>query len=667
MSIINKMLDESLRQKVLQSQISDMAYKITNGKKLSNKNFYEGIVNPGTIDIVSAPDSKITKDMILDYRQKEEERTYKNAAGEDVKYQETGLTGDLVTYKPIYVGDDVDLAGAKKDLYAIVSEGKKRSSDAMKLTKEFNKLVLKSREIYEIILNTPIYNIRAKRSLYREEARLKRDMAELEKQIEEANDEVQEITKDALAKQEEIKVIEANIKDNEKEEAIVQKKNRDIAKEYGEKFNLLNWQQQQVGQQPNESDDAYIKRLKDLENLKADPTLYKQKAINENVNKLKNNLKQIVKDTGKIDQIVANFRDGDDAYILNSYWSQISEYLKKYGFDVNNKDLNYLKLVDELKAAIQNIKVQPFNINTTATAKINSSNTPTIVNSSVQAKKISDDVLELMNFGETNSLKQKLYIKLLDKGEMAYSKDNINYSKFGFQTKKEKPNPLDEPKNNFFFDIIKYFNSNLVPKSEDYKKIFGDSKIKSDIYEHIQKKLKDPKVGSGIKKGCGMQQIEESKVIERFNEEIPKVINFGKNKLLLNKLYYNNILSVKDGKMHSIEALKNQHVSDEFVKVIYNIYNNQANNDVNLSDKELELFHLLLFVSGLNKKKNIDIKRDDNVHKLKERLLLVESQIKAGNNNPAVKEELKQIIKKLYLYKAISLNNAKEYIKQFNK
>ena len=119
--------------------------------------------------------------------------------------------------------------------------------------------------------------------------------------------------------------------------------------------------------------------------------------------------------------------------------------------------------------------------------------------------------------------------------------------------------------------------------------------------------------------------------------------------------------------MHSIENMPNKHVSDNFVKIIYNIYNNQANNDINLSDKELELFHLLLFVSGLNKKKNIDIKRDDNVHKLKERLLLVESQIKAGNNNPVVKEELKQIIKKLYLYKGISLNNAKEYIKQFNK
>ena len=55
------------------------------------------------------------------------------------------------------------------------------------------------------------------------------------------------------------------------------------------------------------------------------------------------------------------------------------------------------------------------------------------------------------------------------------------------------------------------------------------------------------------------------------------------------------------------------------------------------------------------------------MNKLKERLTLVESQIKAGNNNPVVKEELKQMIKKLYLYKDISLNNAKEYIKQFNK
>ena len=153
---------------------------------------------------------------------------------------------------------------------------------------------------------------------------------------------------------------------------------------------------------------------------------------------------------------------------------------------------------------------------------------------------------------------------------------------------------------------------------------------------------------------------------ESIKDDIPKIINFGRNKLLLNKLYYNNILSVKDSKMHSIENMTYKHVSDNFVKIIYNIYNNKIdNNDFNLSNSEQELLSLLLFVSGLNKKNNIDIKRDDNINKLKERLTLVESQIKAGNNNPVVKEELKQIIKKLYLYKVISLNSSKEYIKQF--
>ena len=51
--------------------------------------------------------------------------------------------------------------------------------------------------------------------------------------------------------------------------------------------------------------------------------------------------------------------------------------------------------------------------------KINNSNTPTIINSSVQAKKISDDVLELTNYEDTT----KLYIKIIDKGNIQYSKD----------------------------------------------------------------------------------------------------------------------------------------------------------------------------------------------------------------------------------------------------
>ena len=270
-----------------------MSYKITNGKKLSNKNFYEGIVNPGTVDFVSAPESKITKEMILDYRQKEDERTYKNAAGEDVKFQNTGLPGDLLTYKPKFEGDDIDLAGVRQDLEDMMIVAKRKEKEADKQKKVLEGLFMKQNELHQELITTPVWNLfgRTQAVVTREKANIERDMRVEEREYNKIYTEFLELINEVNSQADKIVVIQANIKDNEKEKAIIDKKNRDTAKEYGEKFNLLNWQQQQVGQQPNESDDVYIKRLKDLENLKADPTLYKQKAMNENVNKLKNNLK----------------------------------------------------------------------------------------------------------------------------------------------------------------------------------------------------------------------------------------------------------------------------------------------------------------------------------------------------------------------------------------
>lgn len=679
MSVFDEILNENLKRAVTYSELNNLTYKSVGGKRLENKNFYEGVTNPGTVDFTPPAISKITKDMILDYRQKEEEATYKNAAGEDVKYQETGLKGDLIGYQPRFEGDDVDLEGAKRDLADMSKLLKMKEKESIKITKELQNLYLNKNNLYNEFQYIPINKLsgRTQNEVAKEVVETEKKIKEFEKKIEDIYIEIMQIKREVEGQQTRIKVVDANIKDNEREKAIVDKTNKDIVREYGEKFNYLNRNQIKAEQQPNESDEAYIQRLQELEKYKVDPNIYKQKAINQNVNKLKINLKQIVKDDAKIEEIVADFRDGDDAYILNSYWDQISVYLKKYGFDVNNKDFDLLKLKDELKAAIQNIKTQPFSLN-------NVSNIVKSNDKKINVTKNGDNVLELTNTANN----KKLYIRIrkakkIDNVE--YSLDNTNYEVFNFRSDKNIAHSFKE--------TLQKFDSNLVPNTADFKAIFGSKDKKDDIFKHLEGQIALTKsgtvaAGSGLKIGGGMQQIQENKEIEKFNEDIrsgerqrkqenagassdafdiPKVINFGKNKLLLNKLYYNNILSVKDSKMHSIEALKNQHVSDQFVKVIYNIYNNISNNEANLSDKELELFHLLLFVSGLNKKKNIDIKRADHITKLKERLLLVESQINAGNDNPAVLEEMKQIISKLYLYKAISLPNAKLYIKQFNK
>jgi hypothetical protein len=155
-------------------------------------------------------------------------------------------------------------------------------------------------------------------------------------------------------------------------------------------------------------------------------------------------------------------------------------------------------------------------------------------------------------------------------------------------------------------------------------------------------------------------------------EAITKHAKFGKNIILLDKLYYKNILSIKDKKMHSIEHLPNIKVSDTLADIIISMCKNEHPTKQTLdtlSSSEKQLFDLLLYVSGLRKKhigltENTSAK-DANIKELKKRFKIVEAQIQAGNNNPVVKAELKEIINKLVLYHVISQNNGKKYLQQY--
>ena len=197
-----------------------------------------------------------------------------------------------------------------------------------------------------------------------------------------------------------------------------------------------------------------------------------------------------------------------------------------------------------------------------------------------------------------------------------------------------------------------------------YKKNFGDD-IECrivNIYTHLEKVIKD-KIPTGDF-FTGADGIVGYGII---NDNIPKQVNFGKNIILLNKLYYKNILSVKDQNLHAVEYLPNVKVSDNFVDIIFSMTKNkQPSKETinNLSTDEQHLLDTLLYISGI-KSASVSSNKDDIIKELKEKLRLAEGQIKAGNDNPLVKEELKDIIKKLYLYNVVSLKNSKEYLKQF--
>jgi hypothetical protein len=156
-------------------------------------------------------------------------------------------------------------------------------------------------------------------------------------------------------------------------------------------------------------------------------------------------------------------------------------------------------------------------------------------------------------------------------------------------------------------------------------------------------------------------------------EVITKHAKFGKNIILLEKLCYKNILSIKDKKMHSVEHLPNVKVSDTLADIIVNMCKNEYPTKQTLdtlSSSEKQLFDLLLYVSGLRKSKHVNktentAAKDANIKELKQRFKIVEAEIQAGNNNPIVKAELKEIINKLVLYNVISQNNGKKYLQQY--
>ena len=96
MSLIDKLAKQSILQNQLQSQLAEMSYRAINGKRQEARNFKEGMLNIGTA-YFNTPQDKLTKEMIMDYKQAEEERYFEKAN----VFEPTGLSDPLKAYTPI--------------------------------------------------------------------------------------------------------------------------------------------------------------------------------------------------------------------------------------------------------------------------------------------------------------------------------------------------------------------------------------------------------------------------------------------------------------------------------------------------------------------------------------------------------------------------------------
>ena len=72
----------------------------------------------------------------------------------------------------------------------------------------------------------------------------------------------------------------------------------------------------------------------------------------------------------------------------------------------------------------------------------------------------------------------------------------------------------------------------------------------------------------------------------------------------------------------------------------------------------------LLFQAKLHKK--FKTNTNETLSQLKEKHKVIEGEILAGNNNPELLKELKEVLMKLFHLKAISIPAIKKYLKNFD-
>ncbi len=176
------------------------------------------------------------------------------------------------------------------------------------------------------------------------------------------------------------------------------------------------------------------------------------------------------------------------------------------------------------------------------------------------------------------------------------------------------------------------------------------------IYEkgHGFEKNKDQfeKVGSRYVYGMGI------------NKDIPETVEFGKYKLFLHRLIYDNVLKVKIGNMNVIE-IPNTPVSNEFAIFLNDLCKNGGYDvrDYNLLKKhEQTLFNKLVKLSGV---KSIMPPKDSNEPKNHiDRLRLIKEEVEIGNNSQALLKEAKFILNELVREGEIDLKESKRFYKE---
>jgi hypothetical protein len=340
-----------------------------------------------------------------------------------------------------------------------------------------------------------------------------------------------------------------------------------------------------------ESDDEYRARLIALGRIQQDESDIAGNINLENFEVGKQNLRSFFSDGSKIENILKSLNNVE-RFELNKKFPMIKKkYLDTYGFD--SKNMNENDVVTFIKDTISNTPALPVSVVTATTAAQPVTATP------IPIKVTSKD--QLIEIARDNGIPVKandtfvnIAIRIIDAGV-------------------EIPKPLQIAMRKQFRDEI---NAH-----------YNQGGAGADVISAKGLASREP-----LRHGVHVK-------------DYPKLIRFGKLHISPNKLYYHNILAIKNGLRKNYVGITEKKISDALASVIMKIIDGGIvkKHDLHtLTSGDKQIYDKLMMMSGLHK--THDHTFEDSAKAMKARLRLIEGEIESGNDNKELLKESHQLL-----------------------
>ena len=482
--------------------------------------------------------------------------------------------------------------------------------------------------------------------------------------------------------------IQRNLPDIQKQNVDINNRNAERINEYSEALRALNRGMFNVDKDPLETEEQYLQRLKQTALMEA-PEMLLEDANYKIMQDFKDKIRELIKNQVTIEQVCNSFDPTEKNNILKQ-WPKVKKiFVEKYG--ENNTRLSAVDIINFLKSV--------FDVSDTASLL------GKLVKNEAIKQKIIDNrepgvygkIDPTRNFvyiidkvtADDEQPKNKLYLIPVKNTAKQRPRIGVLYSLTGKKTPVEHQDKLtsfrefplisDKFLREDLTKVLKEIFTHTMLTADDILRTLNIGNFDKDVvYNSLVNELhvtpinENPGDAETFKVTSKKTSSSKNPYVAEYgygiiNEKLPKLVEFGKLKINLKKLKYDDILCLKNANGTSIGGLPNLKISDRFSKILMNLLKGiypHRDDLTSLHSNEKQVYDRIIVMSGLHKTVIND--HSETLSDVKKRIDLLIGEIEIGNDSPLIKTELKQLAGVALSMKGITNKEYNKFINQFD-